>query len=311
MKTTLSIFLLLCAQLLMAQNDELLPSYKYDVKKVLITDDISLAYVDEGDKKAPVLLMVHGLGGYIKNWYPTIDGLKDSYRCIAVDLPGYGLSTLKAFEKDDYMEFFADAVNHFVKALKLKKVTLLGHSMGGQVSTIVALKQPKWLDRLILAAPAGFETFTEAEAKILKQYAGAQALMSHNEQQIRAAYQVNFVEMPPLAEEMIQDRLNAKKASWFEAYAKVREGGVYGMLDHPVNQDLEKIKIPTYVIFGSNDQLIPNKFLHPGLTTEQVANIGKKIPRVDITMIENAGHMLQMDNPEGFNQAIKQVFIKN
>ena len=102
------------------------------------------------------------------------------------------MSTLRDFEKDDYLEFFAESVNQFVKALKLKKVTLLGHSMGGQVSMVVALKQPKWLHKLVLVAPAGFETFAEPEAKILKQYASAQALMSHNEQLCRSAYQANF-----------------------------------------------------------------------------------------------------------------------
>lgn len=310
MKRLLIISSLLISHLLTAQNDEFMPQYKYAVHQAAISENITLAYVDEGPKKAPVILMVHGLGGYIKNWYPTIDGLKDSYRCIAIDLPGYGQSTMHAFAEDDYMAFFARTVDQFAKALKLKCVTLLGHSMGGQVSIVTALQHPRWLQRLILAAPAGFETFNELEGNALKQYAAAPALMSHTEAQVRAAYQANFVEMPPLAEEMIQDRLNAKKAPWFEAYAKVRERAVYGMLDHPVNQELENIKVPTHVIFGVKDMLIPNRFFHQAMTTEQVANIGQKIPQVNIQLIEAAGHMLQMDQPDRFNQAIKQVFTK-
>lgn len=306
MKKWIPILLLVLSNMSIAQSD-LLPRYKYQVSKVSISENIEIAYVDEGDREAPVLLMVHGLGGYVKNWYPTIDELSSDYRCIALDLPGYGLSTIRDFQEEDYLEFFSNAVQVFVEKLDLKEVTLLGHSMGGQVSIVTALKEPDWLRTLILAAPAGFETFTEQEGALLKNFASAQVLMNHNETQIRAAYQANFVSMPPMVEELIQDRLKAKEADWFEAYAVVREMGVRGMLEHPVNASLEKITIPTYVVFGENDLLIPNKYLHPTLTIDQVAEIGKKIPNVKIEMIESAGHMLQMDRPESFNRIVKQI----
>ncbi|WP_370088904.1 alpha/beta fold hydrolase [Ekhidna sp.] len=284
-----------------------MPNYKYETKKVTIFDDIQIAYVDEGAEEAPVIVMVHGLGGYIKNWYPTIDGLSDAYRCIALDLPGYGQSTLRDFEEEDYIDFFARSLDAFVQKQELNNVILMGHSMGGQVSIVTALKKPNWLSQLILAAPAGFETFTAEEAKILEQFSSATALMSHTEDQIRAAYKINFVDMPELAEEMIQDRLKAKEAPWFPEYAKVREMGVKGMLSHPIYNELDQIEVPTYVLFGEKDFLIPNRYLHAGMTTQQVAEMGNKIPNVKIKMIEAAGHMLQMDNPAGFNRAVKQM----
>ncbi|MEO9870146.1 alpha/beta fold hydrolase [Ekhidna sp.] len=307
MKKLIIILTITSSHILSAQDDEMIPSYKYNTEKVTISEGIELAYVNEGPQDAPVILMVHGLGGYIKNWYPTIDGLKETYRCIALDLPGYGQSTIRDFEKEDYMQFFANSVNEFAEKLELNKVILMGHSMGGQVSIVMALQNPKWLERLILAAPAGFETFTEAEGTLLKQFSTASALMSHTEEQIYAAYQANFVSMPALAEEMIQDRLKAKEAMWFADYALIREMGVKGMLRHSVKEDLSKIKIPTVVLFGKNDFLIPNKYLHPSLTTSQIAEIGKEIPNVKIKLIETAGHMLQMDNPTSFNLAVKQL----
>ncbi|MEP0986235.1 alpha/beta hydrolase [Ekhidna sp.] len=307
MKNLITILTLVFAQFTFAQNDEFMPNYKYETKKVSIFDDIEIAYLDEGAPDAPAIVMVHGLGGYIKNWYPTSEGLSDEYRCIVLDLPGYGMSTLRDFDEEDYMDFFARSLDAFVKKLELDNVILMGHSMGGQVSIVTALKNPQWLGRLILAAPAGFETFTEEEASTLTQFSSAAVLMSHTEDQIRAAYKINFVNMPPLAEEMIQDRIKAKEAPWFKDYAKVREMGVKGMLSHPVFAELDQIKVPTYVLFGEKDFLIPNRYLHAGMTTQQVAEVGNKIPNVKIKMIEAAGHMLQMDNPAGFNRAVKQM----
>lgn len=287
----------------MAQEDYL-PKYRYDVSKITLREGVEMAYVDEGPRDAKTLLMVHGLGGYIKNWYPTIEGLKGEYRCIAVDLPGYGLSSVKDFDDDDYMDFFSESLIQFVDELKLNDVILLGHSMGGQVSIVTALKNPEWLSRLILAAPAGFETFTEQEGMLLKTATKAANLMAQSEEQIRSSHLINFTSMPPEGEELISDRIKVKAAPWFQDYAMVREKAIAGMLQHPVQNELKNIGVPTLVLFGANDMLIPNRYFHTNLTTVDVANIGKAIAKVEIRMIDNAGHMLQMDQSETFNQAI-------
>ncbi|NQZ77651.1 MAG: alpha/beta fold hydrolase [Ekhidna sp.] len=297
----------------MAQQNKL-PTYKYPVKYVDLEAEIKMAYVDEGQKSLPVLLMIHGLGGSIKNWYFTIDSLSESFRCIALDLPGYGLSTMKYFSKydEDYLGFFAETVDTFAKALDLKNVTLIGHSMGGQVSIIAALDKPLWLKNLVLASPAGFETFEDHEAKALIDYGSASAIMSHSEAQVRAAYAANFVEMPePLTEEMIQDRLSAKNQIWFEDYAKVREFAVRGMLGHPIRTELNRVSYPTLVVFGAEDLLIPNRFFHPSLTVDSILQVGGDIPNVTLKKIPNAGHMLQLDNASAFNKLIVQFLNPN
>ena len=312
MRSYFTFFLTLVSVMSIAQ-DAGLPTYKYEENYQVVRDSIRIAYVDEGVKDAPVLLMVHGLGGYIKNWYFTIDQLRENYRCIALDLPGYGLSNMRYFEKEqaDYLDFFSQIINEFCVELGLQDVTLLGHSMGGQISVITALKQPKWLKNLILAAPAGFETFTADEAKVLIQYGLADAIKSHDEAQVRAAYDANFVSIPDLVEEMIQERLVAKGQPWFGEYAKVREMGVRGMLGHPVRDRLSELSVPTLVLFGASDQLIPNRFFHKDLTTEMILNQGRDIPNASLSLVENAGHMLQMDNASMFNQTIIEFINQN
>ena len=113
-----------------AQTDSALPQYKYSVERLTLLDDIEIAYVDEGPKNSAIVLFIHGLGGNIMHWYPTIDALSSNYRCIAIDLPGYGLSTILDFNENDYIEFFAQVIDAFVKKVDGKNVTLVGHSMG-------------------------------------------------------------------------------------------------------------------------------------------------------------------------------------
>lgn len=297
--------LIIIASLIMVFVTKAQP-YKYPVEFMDFNDFIKVAYVDEGPKEAPVILMVHGLGGYIKNWYPIIDQMSGAYRCIALDLPGYGASSIVKIPGKSSMNLFADAVDKLAIQLGLSKVNLLGHSMGGQVSIILALQKPAWLDQLILAAPAGFETFNTQEAKMLLQFGSAEAFAAQTEAQIRMAYAMNFYEQPAWVEEMIEDRLMAIAEPNFQTYCAVRAAGVEGMLANPVADRLKEIQYPTLVIFGEEDKLIPNTYLHPDLTVLQVAEVGNAIPEVTIKTLPMAGHMLQADRPEILTKIISQ-----
>jgi len=78
--------------------------YPYEVKKVELFNDIELAYVDEG-KGDQTIIFIHGLGSYLPAWKNNIEGLMSDYRCIAIDLPGYGYSSKGKYEGS--MTFFA------------------------------------------------------------------------------------------------------------------------------------------------------------------------------------------------------------
>lgn len=256
-----------------------------------------IAYVDQGDQEGPTLLLVHGLGGYIKHWYTLIDSLQDDFRVVAMDLPGYGASTLQQMPSEDPMSYFAQAVDALCNKLQLQNVTLVGHSMGGQVAIVSALDNPDWLGRLVLLAPAGLETFTTEEAQQIRAITTAEAFRNQTEEQIRYAFRINFAREHEWVEEFIQDRLDAREATDFDAYCKVREQAVEGMLSHPVIDELSEIKAPTTVMFGEMDLLIPNRVLHPTLTPKSVANVAKKITAAEVIMVPNAGHMIQVDQP--------------
>ncbi len=113
--------------------------YPYPVQHQSLSDDISIGYMDEGSGDETIIF-VHGLGSYAKAWMKNIGELKENYRCIAIDLPGYGRSS-----KGDYpgtMNFFADVVKEFTDSLGIKRFVLAGHSMGGQISIIASLNIP-------------------------------------------------------------------------------------------------------------------------------------------------------------------------
>lgn len=281
--------------------------YPYEVHKVQVSDSVEIAYVDEG-AGAQTLLLVHGMGSYLKSWTKNIEALKSDYRCIALDLPGYGKSS-----KDDYthsMTFFADAVQQFIEKLQLKNVVLIGHSMGGQISIQLTLRKLPNIEKLILIAPAGLETFTESEKRWFKNVYTAAFIKATPTEQIIKNFEINFHEMPEDARFMIDDRLFMRETVEYDIYCEMIPQCVQGMLNEPVYERLPEINLPTLILYGKNDQLIPNKFLHPALTTTQVAESGhKQLPHSQLQLFDACGHFVQWECAEGVNEAIR-TFLK-
>jgi pimeloyl-ACP methyl ester carboxylesterase len=278
--------------------------YPFDVHFAEGNDSIRLAYVDEGTGPE-TLVFIHGLGSNLQAWQKTISDLRKDYRCIALDLPGYGKSS-----QGDYafgMTFFAGQVAALIEKLELNKVTLVGHSMGGQVAITLALQQPEYLERLVLAATAGLETFSEQNRVFFATYVQPQIIRATTEPQIEANFAMNFYEMPEDARFMVEDRLKMREDSQaYHYYSEMISRSVLGMIDEPVAGKLAELNLPTLLIFGRQDQLIPNKFLHPELTVETVAKSGQEaIKGAELLLLDEAGHFVQWDQAAAFNNAIR------
>jgi len=263
-----------------------------------------MAYTEKG--KGQAILFIHGLGGNLSHWTKTMDELSNNYCCIAIDLPGYGWSEkLSETKGNQQLQFYADALNEFIKKKKINKPILAGHSMGGQVAIITAL-QNKNIQKLILVSSAGLETFSEKEAQLLIAATPAAVFEKQDETVIRNNFKLNFFKQPEETEQLIQDRLSIKKCSDFKLYCESVSAGVRGMLAHPVKDSLKYLTMPVLIIAGADDALIPNRYLHPSLKIENlVKESAALIPGCKIEIIEQAGHLLQFEKYKETSLAIK------
>ena len=279
--------------------------YPYAVKKVELPEGIQVAYVDEG-KGEQTIVFIHGLGSYLPAWKKNIEGLKGQFRCIAIDLPGYGKSSKGKYEGS--MRFYAEIVAEFIDALDLGKVALAGHSMGGQIAMVAALAYPDKVEKLVLVAPAGFETFTKGQKQWFRDVMTANGVKLTTVEQIKINLAYNFYRLPKDAEFMITDRINMRTASDFDAYCYIIPQCVQGMVDDPVYEFLPQIQQPTLVIFGENDNLIPNRYLNPGATAGIARDGAGRIPNAGLHLIPKAGHFVHFEKSDEVNELIKVFF---
>ena len=282
------------------QNQILMP--QDSLHFIQLPSGIRLAYSDTGAGDT-TLVFLHGLGSNHKAWQKNTAVLSQRFRCLALDLPGYGAS-----DKGDYaydMTFFARRVREFTDALEVKNVVLVGHSMGSQIAMHCVLQDSSRWEKLVLLAPAGFETFTEQERAWFQMVYTPAVLKATTPEQIRKNFEINFFQFPADAEFMIRDRLALRETPAYEMYCNMIPKCVAGMLREPVYERLPEIKIPVIVLYGEKDYLIPNQILHKGQTTLQVAQSGQsRIPDSSLRILPQCGHFVQWEAADAVNQAI-------
>ncbi|MBB4079893.1 pimeloyl-ACP methyl ester carboxylesterase [Lewinella aquimaris] len=270
-----------------------------------VNDSVQLAYTDEGEAREGTLLFIHGLGSNLQAWNKTVAGLGNRFRCVAIDLPGYGNSGQGEYSFT--MSFYANQVDAFVQKMGLPPLILVGHSMGGQIALELASRQPEWLERLVLVAPAGLESFSDRDRQFFATYVRPEIIQSLSPEQIEANFDLNFHGgTPDDARFMIDDRMTLREdTAAYPYYASLIAGSVAGMLAGPVDQKLDRVEVPTLIVFGRDDQLIPNRVLHPQLTLEEVGRAAKEgIAEVRIEYLDDAGHFVQWDRAEEFNRLL-------
>jgi pimeloyl-ACP methyl ester carboxylesterase len=273
--------------------------YPLHVQNVVLSNGISLAYTAMG--RGFPLLLVHGLGSYLPAWTKNLPFLSEHFRCIALDLPGYGKSSKEGFTPG--MEFYADVLHEFLDKLQIKECYLTGHSMGGQVVIHTALKYPQKVKKLALLAPAGLETFTADEGRQMKAWFAPEKVCAAGADIIEQNVKANFYHFPADARGILQDRLHYKACDDYPRFCQVLSDSVAAMLQEPVYEKLSQLSMPVLILFGRQDAYIPSLLLHPNLQLkDMVEQASARIPKGSFRFVNSCGHFIQWEGAEEVNR---------
>ncbi len=270
-------------------------------------------FVELNPEGPKTLIFIHGLGSYLKFWrYQLDDFAQMGWRVIALDMVGYGKSD-KPASFPYTMEAMADVVHELGLALEIDKPVLVGHSMGGQTALSYAIQFPEDLSGLVLTAPAGFETFTAKEKQWFTSVFGTPLVKRAPEYSVWGAIRYNnFAQWDDDYEWLIEERMRFIGNDDFDAYAYANVRSVQGLLNNEfVRKNLDRVTVPTVIIHGDWDRLIPNRFLHGGHTRD-VMMVGKEgIKGSKLITLEGCGHTVQMDCSKEYNAAVVDFLKAN
>ncbi|MGC3999898.1 MAG: alpha/beta hydrolase [Anaeromyxobacter sp.] len=253
------------------------------------------------------LVFIHGLGSYLKFWWYQLEPFAaDGWHVIALDLPGYGKSD-KPASFPYTMEAMADAARELSRGLGAERPVVVGISMGGQTALSWAIRHPDEVRALVLSSPAGFETFTAREKAWFKQVYSTALVKSVPESGIWGTVgQANFQHFRPELYWMVEERVRLAKAADFDpyAYAQVRSVQELSQNDF-VRESLGQVNAPTLIVFGEQDRLIPNPFMHGGFPRPVFESGHRAIAGSQLVGLPGCGHIVNLDCPEAYGKAVK------
>ena len=256
--------------------------------------DVRLHYKERGD--GPPVLGVMGFALDQRFWAAQIPAVTKTHRFITFDNRGVGLSTGDVVTTIDQM---ADDAFRLLDHLGIEKAVVFGVSMGGAIAQRFALDHPERVSGLILAVtwgrPIEFMRRQHLLGKMLIESGGADALINAS---LVRMFSPQFFE---LGREMI-DRLTM--AFMTEGDKMPSSEVLLAQLDaidkHDVLQELESVSVPTLVLGGKMDQMVPY------LASEELA---RTIPGAELATFET-GHACMIEEMEPFNRRVEEFLAR-
>lgn len=219
-------------------------------EKFLQIDGHKIRYLESGNSKK-TLVLIHGLGASAERWEHVIPLFADEYRVIVPDLIGFGYSEKPLV---DYTpDFFSDFLEKFLIESGIHRPSLIGSSLGGQVTAEYASSHSKELEKLILVSPAGMmkQSTPALDAYIM-------AALYPNEQSAKNAFEMMEGSGKEVPLEIVNGfvermRLPNAKLAFMSTVLGLKNSD-------PITPKLKSISTPTLIIWGSDDPVIPIRY---------------------------------------------------
>lgn len=256
----------------------------------LKTSDLEIYYEISGEGE-PVIL-IGGLTSTVLSWQYQQKELEKYYKIILFDNRGSGRTKILTPYKLT-MELFAQDVYNLLQGLGLKKAHIVGASMGGMIAQVFAYSYPELCLSLTLCCThAGFEKAVKADQEVVKIMLNRQGL-SEEEGERRALQAVAHPSSFEKRKEIIEFYLQSKLAFPHSAEELSRRGEAINAFDYW--NKLPEIKIPTLVMSGAEDRLIP-------AANAQI--MAECIPNSELILIKNSAHLFFIEEFEEFNKSL-------
>ncbi|MEU6645522.1 alpha/beta hydrolase [Saccharomonospora sp. NPDC046836] len=223
-------------------------------------------------------------------WKGVVEKLQDSYRCILLDFPNFGLSSRRAINEPAH-EVCARNTFHVMDELGIDSAPVLGTSMGGTVAIVMALQQPERVDRMMIGAchaSTGGDPYTLAPfpSEVLRRFAESRenppspALIR---QLLRSIVYDEELVTPELVEALYEWRLRDVAVNG--------EGGGGPSYPHSRLADLSSISTPTLIVHGRFDRMVP---------LEHATLLMSYLSQANLVVLNRCGHWPPFEFPQEY-----------
>jgi pimeloyl-ACP methyl ester carboxylesterase len=253
---------------------------------------------DEGlrDDPSPIIL-IHGFGSYLHTWEGWVSALKEQRRIVTFDLPGFGL-TGPSPDEDYSLEATVRFVTALMDKLGVAHGVIGGNSLGGAIGWAMAVLEPSRVDKLILVDSGGYPRRSTSIPLGLRvaRLPGINWVLSYTLSRLLiSAVMRNVFGDPSKVTELMVDRTyeitlrEGNRRAMVKRFNQPRRTGL--------SARLLEIKVPTLIIWGGRDRLIP---------PDDAKRFHRDIAGSTVVIFDDLGHVPQEEDPARSVVAVKQ-----
>jgi pimeloyl-ACP methyl ester carboxylesterase len=253
---------------------------------------LTVHYRDQGKRDGRTVVLIHGSNASLHTWEPWVALLGKDYRIVSLDLPGHGLTGRHPGGVYDY-PVFVDVVDKLMTRLDIPKAVIGGNSMGGGTAWMFALAHPDKTEAVLLVDAAGAPQwqarktpigFRLARMPVIKELTRVIAPRSLFESSIKTSMSVQSK-----IDDALVDRYWELNRYPGNREATMKRFSLPHNNRQATQETLAAIKVPTLILWGEEDNLIPVKS----------ANwFAGAIPGSKLIVYPNVGHIPMEEVPE-------------
>ena len=270
--------------------DQVDPQYLLPKSSFLEINGNNVHYLLEGNRAAPVLVLIHGFTASLHTWDDWADELKDDFLILRFDVPGFGLSGPMPAAHDFSADYMCNIVEQLTKRLGIKRFTVAGNSMGGYIAWNYAWRFPEKVEHLVVVDPMSYPQRLPAEIRAISRPVGgavAKRVTTRNmvSKSVAGAYG-DLENIQPGVEQRYFD-LFMREGNRDSAVRIARKMARLSNSGY-VSLGISEISVPTLVIWGEKDTITP---------FELIENWRQDLPSATYITYPDLGHVPMEEDP--------------
>jgi 3-oxoadipate enol-lactonase len=244
----------------------------------------------------PMVILMHGIGGNRTNWHDQLPAFAAQFHALSWDARGYGSSDDYEGPLDfgDFARDLARVLDHF----RVSRAHIVGLSMGGLIAMDFYSGYPERVATLTICdSLPGFNHLTPEQRREFVRLRQEPLLAGKEPRDIAAVVAETLIGKSACPGSF--ERLVASMSALHrQSYLKTIEAST----SYHRSFELENIAVPAHIVVGDEDRLT---------TPEMSRRMTKRIPDARLTVIEGAGHLSNIEQPEKFNRAVLAFLIEH
>ncbi|MCG3138222.1 MAG: 4,5:9,10-diseco-3-hydroxy-5,9,17-trioxoandrosta-1(10),2-diene-4-oate hydrolase [Phycisphaerae bacterium] len=287
-------------RLLHYRNDELLANYRYRLGEQYLTiDGLQYCYQEMGS--GPTLLIIPGLGTSVDFWQMNIPVWAMQFHVVAVDLPGFGKSDKP--DVDYELDWLCDRLIDFMDAKGLKRVNVLGGSMGGHLALMLAIDHPQRIDKVIMMGATGAWASPSWPVDLAIR-------LLWNEWMVADFMQERW---PEIFAKMFKHENNVSRQLFryqmalragdgtYDAEGRASARALRSIFYTTRRHELDRLQAPLLLVWGAEDEI------HP---LDDAQYIREHVEQSRLVVVTDSGHEVMIEQPAIFNHLIETFLLE-